>query len=91
MVAYYDTASNRVHVYFGDKTGAVMDLSLVSAREKSLQFWTDGGPGLPIYRLTYKLLPTNVLSITLEAATPDRVGAFSNVGRWSFHRRSLFF
>src|SRR5437868_817542 len=59
MVAYYDTASNRVHFYFGDKTGAVIDLSLVSAREKSLDFLTAGGPGLPIYRLTYKLLPTN--------------------------------
>ena len=91
MVAYYDTASSGVHVYFGDKTPRVMDFILMSAREKSLEFLTAAAPGRPSYRLTYQLLPTNVLSITLEEAMPEREGDFSSIGRWSFHRGSLLF
>ena len=89
MVAYYDAASNQVRVHFRDKTQRAMDFRLVSAREKSVQFLTVAGPGLPTYRLTFELLPTDVLLITLEEGESDRESGFSTVARWGFHRRSF--
>jgi len=72
VVAYYDTASHRVHVYFGDKTQRVMDLSLVRHEQGCLSFLAAGGPGLPIYRLTHQLLPTNVLHNAGRSDTQSR-------------------
>jgi hypothetical protein len=89
MVAYYDTASKQVRVHFHDKTQRVMDFRLASAREKSVQFSTVVESGLPTYRLTFKLLPRDVLSLTLEEAESGRESAFTTGARWSFHRQLL--
>ena len=89
MVAFYDTASNQVHVHFRDNTQRAMDFRLVSALEKSVQLLTAVGPDLPTYRLTFELLPTDVLLVTLEEGESDRESGFSTVARWGFHRQSF--
>jgi hypothetical protein len=85
-VAYYDTLSNEIRIHFFDKT-RTLDFHLGTASENSLEFLSAGGPGQPICRLTYKLLPTDILSITLEEAILDREEPFSIVAVWSLHRR----
>jgi hypothetical protein len=87
MVSYYDLASNQVRVRFADKTQRV-DFALASARERFAQFLTDEQSS-PARRLTFSLLPEEVLLVTLEEMQSDRESAFSTVARWTFHRRSL--
>ncbi len=76
-----------IRLHLTDTARHVLDLHLVSAGERALQFLTDRQIGMPVYRLTYAESNSGVLSAILEKAESDSGTAFVSVAQLRFHRR----
>ncbi len=88
IVVHYDKDSNQVQAHFRDKTQRSLDFLLSGASDGFAQFYSVAGPGVLVFRLTFKTKPPGGILITLENAT-GRDGVFSPVFDWSLHRRAV--
>lgn len=76
MVIYPGTAEESRAVYF-DNEGHVIEYSAKwSAGDDTLTFLSKPAPGAPEFRLTYKKVDAQTLTVTFEMAPPGQTGVF---------------
>lgn len=87
MAFWYDPTSRQVRLHLADRAHHVLDLHLISAGERTLQFLSDRQPSMPVYRLTYTESESGILSATLEKEVPNMTNSFVSVAETNFRRR----
>jgi len=86
IVVYFDKDSNQVHAHFRDKAQRSLDFVMAAPLGDSAQFFSLAGPGMPVFRLTFKPKAPKNISIALEEAS-SQDGVFSPVFDWRLRRR----
>jgi hypothetical protein len=80
MIVYVDDATKQVRGFYTDNEQHVINYEVsVSADGRSVAFLSAGQTSGPRYRLTYAVTQPDKMSVTLEAAQPDRPDQFQKV------------
>jgi len=80
MIVYVDAATKQVRAFYTDNEQHVINYAIsVSGDGKSVAFLSDAQTGGPRYRLTYAMTQPDKMSVTLEAAQPDKPDQFQKI------------
>ncbi len=80
MIVYVDVATKQLRAFYTDNEQHVINYAIsVSGDAKSVTFLSDAQTGAPRYRLTYAVTQPDKMSVTLEAAQPDKPDQFQKI------------
>jgi hypothetical protein len=80
MIVYVDAATKQMRAFYTDNEQHVINYAIsVSGDGSSVVFISDAQTSGPRYRLTYAVTQPGKMSVTLEAAQPDKPDQFQKV------------
>jgi hypothetical protein len=94
MVVYAPGEAGTPQAIYFDNEGHViqyrveLDGAAVPAERRSATFISDAAPGIPRYRLTYRMTGADTVDIKFEIAPPDSPNAFATYLTASAHRKT---